>query len=58
MPAFNLETVDGESLGAIELGRPDWSMTWRRDKANLRVVGRLEAGDKERPAEVLVVAEV
>jgi hypothetical protein len=37
MPHFRLVTVDGEALGTIELGRPDWpdgSITYRGDKPN------------------------
>lgn len=46
---FTLVTVDGESLGAVELGRPDWpdgSIIYRGDEPNLRVVGRIEDEDE------------
>jgi hypothetical protein len=60
VPHFTLVTTDGDSLGAIELGRPDWpegSIIYRGDQPNLRVVGRLEADDPEHQFEVLVVEE-
>jgi hypothetical protein len=58
MPHFQLVTVDGEALGAILLGRPDWpdgSIIFRGDEPNLRVVGQLDADDTEHEFEVLVV---
>ena len=60
MPHFALVTVDGDTLGAVELGRPDWpdgSIIYRRREGNLRVVGRIEADDTEHQFEVLVVEE-
>ena len=46
MPHFALVTVDGDTLGAVELGRPDWpdgSIIYRGgDEPNLRVVGFIE----------------
>lgn len=48
---FVLVTVDGESLGAVELGRPDWpigSVIYTApDEPNLRVVDHLEAPDDD-----------
>jgi hypothetical protein len=45
---FQLVTVDGDALGAVELSRPDWppgSVIYRGgDDANLRVVDMLPAG--------------
>jgi hypothetical protein len=58
---FALVTPDGESLGTVELARPDWpegSMIYRGDKPNLRVVGRIDADDTEHQFEVLVVEPV
>ena len=63
MHQFQLVTTDGDALGPINLGRPDWpdgSVIVRGDEPNLRVVGRLEfehdSGDVER-SPVLVVEE-
>ena len=56
MPHFALVTTDGDALGTIELGRPDWpdgAIIYRGDEPNLRVVGRLATDDSEhgpRPA--------
>jgi hypothetical protein len=51
VPHFQLVTADGEALGPVELGRPDWpagSIIYRGgDKPNLRVVGELEAPDDD-----------
>jgi hypothetical protein len=61
MPHFQLVTVDGDTLGTIELGRPDWpdgSITYRGDKPNLRVVGQFEPADTPEEFEVLVVEEM
>jgi hypothetical protein len=59
MPRFALETVDGDTLGTIDLGRPDWpdgSIIWRPKEGNLRVLGhRTQDGDES--IEVLVVEE-
>ena len=60
MPHFAVVTTDGDALGALELGRPDWpygSIIYRRDEPNLRVVDRIEADDSEHQFEVLVVEE-
>lgn len=60
MPHFQLVTVDGDALGPIELGRPDWpdgSIINRGDEPNLRVVGYLPADDTEHEFDVLVVEE-
>ena len=43
-PHFALVTTDGDALGTIELGRPDWpdgAIIYRGEKPNLRVVGQL-----------------
>lgn len=53
-------TADGESLGPVELGRPDWpdgSIIYRGDKPNLRVVGRVEDDDDPELFAVLIVEE-
>jgi hypothetical protein len=58
MPHFALVTVDGESLGPVELGRPDWpdgSIIYRGDQENLRVVGFLPAEDTEHEFAVLFI---
>ena len=51
MPHFQLVTTDGEALGAIELGRPDWpggSIIYRGgDVPNVRVVDRIDTADPE-----------
>ena len=42
MPHFALVTTDGDALGAVELGRPDWpdgTIIYRDGEPNLRVVG-------------------
>jgi hypothetical protein len=60
MPRYTLVGQDGESLGRIEPGRPDWpvgSIIYRGDQPNLRVVGHLEPDGKELDG-VLVVEEV
>jgi hypothetical protein len=60
MPRYALVTPDGDTLGAIELGRPDWpvgSVICRGDKLNLRVVGYRESEDPGEP-DALVVEEV
>jgi hypothetical protein len=48
---FQLVTVDGEALGAVELSRPDWpdgSIIYRGGGAsNLRVVDRIARHDPE-----------
>ena len=58
MPHFALVTVDGEALGAVELGRPDWplgSVIYRGGgEPNLRVVDVLAADDVEEFA-ILVI---
>jgi hypothetical protein len=62
VPHFQLVTTDGEALGAVELGRPDWpdgSIIYRGDKPNLRVVGRVEADDDDPELfDVLIVEEM
>ena len=60
MPHFAVVTTDGDALGAVELGRPDWpdgSIIYRGGEPNLRVVGRIEADDSEHQFDVLVVQE-
>jgi hypothetical protein len=60
MPHFQLVTTDGDVLGAVELGRPDWpegSIIYRGDRPNLRVVGRLDAENTEHEFAVLAVEE-
>jgi hypothetical protein len=46
VPHFHLVTVDGDVLGARELGRPDWApgsvIYTGPDEPNLRVVRELE----------------
>jgi hypothetical protein len=59
MPTFQLQTTDGEQLGQVELGRPDWppgSVIYRGDGPNLRVVEVRDGGRDG--ADVLVVEEV
>ena len=60
MPHFALVTTDGDALGAVELGRPDWPngvIIYRGDEPNLRVVGRVATDDSEHGFDVLVVVE-
>ena len=60
MPRFALVTRDGDALGTIELGRPDWpdeAIIYRGDEPNLRVVGRVATDDSEHGFDVLVVEE-
>ncbi len=61
MPHFEFVTIDGDALGPIELGRPDWpdgSIIYRGGASpNLRVVGRLEA-DQPENFSILVVEEI
>ena len=51
MPHFQLVTADGETLGPMELGRPDWppgSMIYRGgDQTNLRVIDVIPSEDPE-----------
>jgi hypothetical protein len=50
VPHFQLVTVDGDSLGPVELARPEWppgSIIYRGDEPNLRVVDRIESSDPE-----------
>ncbi len=50
VPHFQLVMTDGEILGPIELGRPDWpdgSIMYRGGEPNLRVVRRVEADDDD-----------
>jgi hypothetical protein len=62
LPHFQLVTVDGEALGARELGRPDWppgSVIYSgSDESSLRVVEVLD-DDEDDPErfKVLVVEE-
>jgi len=54
-----LETVDGNNLGTIELGRPDHPegvVLWRGAEPNLRVVGHRDADQGGLP--VLVVEAI
>ena len=58
MPHLVLVTTDGDTLGTVELGRPDWpdgAVVYRGGEPNLRVVGRIEADDSEQQFDVLVV---
>jgi hypothetical protein len=61
VPHFHLVTVDGDVLGARELGRPDWApgsvIYTGPDEPNLRVVRILdtENDDPEMHFTVLVV---
>ncbi len=51
MPHFALLTTDGESLGPIELGRPDWppgTVICRGDGDNLRVIEWIESVASEK----------
>lgn len=61
MPHFQLVTADGEALGAVELGRPDWpsgSVIYRGgDEPNLRVLDLVVMDDPE-VFDVLVVERV
>jgi hypothetical protein len=60
MPHFSLVTSDGDALGTIELGRPDWperAIIYRGDEPNLRVVGRIAADDSEHGFDVLIVEQ-
>jgi hypothetical protein len=58
MPHFALVTADGESLGAIQLGRPDWptgSVIYRGNREpDLRVLD-MRPGDGPERGTVLVV---
>jgi hypothetical protein len=60
MPHFQLVTTDGEALGPVELGRPDWlpgSVIYRgSSEPDLRVVGCLPADTLEAYT-ILVVEE-
>jgi hypothetical protein len=61
MHHFALVTPDGDTLGTVELGRPDWpdgSIIYRGDKPNLRVVGHLESDGDPEMFEMLVVEPV
>jgi hypothetical protein len=59
VPHFVLVTRDGESLGPVELGRPDWpigSIIYTgRDEPNLRVIDRLDNDDDPEAFACLVV---
>ncbi len=60
MPHFQLVTVDGDALGAVELDRsdfPDGSVFDRDHRPSFRVVARIEADDAEEFT-VLVVEPV
>ena len=60
MPRFALVTIDGDALGTVELGRPDWpdgTIIYGGEKPNLRVVGRLATDDSEHGFDVLVIEE-
>ena len=61
MTHFAVVLADGESLGAIKLGRTDWpaaSVIWRGgDKSNLRVVDVIPSDDPQL-FDVLVVEPV
>jgi hypothetical protein len=51
MPHFQIVTVDGDAIGPMELGRPDWpagSIIYRgRGESNLRVLDLIPADDPE-----------
>ena len=50
MPHFQLVTTDGETLGAVHLGPPDWppgSVIYRGAEPNLRVVDVIPSEDAE-----------
>jgi hypothetical protein len=55
---FALVTSDGDTLGAVELARPDWppgSVTYRGgDEPNLRVLDMIASDDSD-TFDVLVV---
>ena len=60
MPQFALVITDGDALGTVELGRPDWpdgAIIYTGDEPNLRVVCRLEVDDSEHGFDVLVVEQ-
>ena len=60
MPHFQLCTIDGEELGPVEYGRPDWppgSVIDRGDEPNLRVLDLIVSDDVE-TFSVLVVEPV
>jgi hypothetical protein len=61
VPHFQLVLEDGEALGAVELGRPDWppgSVIYRGgDEPNLRVLEVVVLDDPE-VFDVLVVEPV
>ncbi len=51
MPHFQIVTVDGDALGAVELDQHDWpngSVIERGREPSLRVVARIEAEDAEK----------
>jgi hypothetical protein len=52
MPHFQLVLPDGEALGAMHLGPPDWppsSIIYTgTDQPNLRVIDSLDLGDPEK----------
>ena len=60
MPHFALVTTDGDALGTVELGQPDWpdgTIIYTGDQPNLRVVARVATDDSEHGFDVLVVEE-
>ena len=60
MTTFQLETADGEHLGQVRLGRPDWrtgSVIFCSGRPALRVLASSDNTDPEATA-ILVVEEV
>ena len=62
MPHFNLVTLDGDSLGAVELARRDWPPGTVIDlggtERKLRVLGRRTGTERENDREVLAILVV
>jgi hypothetical protein len=59
VPHFQLVTSDDDSLGPMELGRPDWppgSVIYRGSEPSLRVVDVIPSDDHEKFT-ILVVEE-
>jgi hypothetical protein len=62
LPHFSLVTLDGDSLGAVELELRDWAPGTVIDlggtERQLRVLGRLTGADHEDNPEVLAILVV
>jgi hypothetical protein len=62
VPHFNLVTLDGDSLGAVELALRDWPPGTVIDlggtEGKLRVLGRLTGTEREDDPEVLAILVV